>query len=59
LADEGLRPAGAEMVLETTYQIQINPWLILQPDLQYIIQPSATNSIGNAFLVGFRANVTF
>lgn len=59
LADEGSRPARAEMVLETTYQIQINPWLILQPDLQYIIQPNATRDLGNALLLGFRANVTF
>ncbi len=59
LADEGSRPTGAEMVLEATYQIQINPWLILQPDLQYIIQPNATRDLGNALLLGFRANVTF
>lgn len=59
LADEDSQPAGAEMVLEATYQIQINPWLILQPDLQYIIQPNATRDLGNALLLGFRANVTF
>lgn len=59
LADEGLTPARAEMVIEFTYQAQITPWLSLQPDIQYIIQPGGSTSYGNAFIIGGRAAVTF
>lgn len=56
---EGFTPAGSEMVLEATYQIQVNNWLNLQPDLQYILQPNATRNQGNVWVVGFRGSVTF
>lgn len=59
LRAEGASPVGAEMVLETTYQIQLNKWFMVQPDLQLIIDPNATNDLGNAFLLGFRGEVTF
>lgn len=59
VADEGLAPAGAEMVVEFTYQAQITPWLSLQPDVQYIIQPGGSTSYGNAFIIGGRAALTF
>ena len=59
LRGEGLRPMGGEMVLEATYRIQLNPWLAVQPDLQYVINPGGTRSLGDALLVGFRGEVTF
>ena len=59
LREEGWQPAGAEMVLEATYQMELTRWLTLQPDLQWIIQPNASRSIGNALLLGFRGSVTF
>jgi porin len=59
LRDEGSRPIGAEMVLEVTYQAQITKWLIIQPDLQYILNPGATSDSANALVVGARAAVTF
>jgi carbohydrate-selective porin OprB len=31
-----------EMMLELTYQYELTPHLILQPDMQYIIQPGGT-----------------
>jgi len=50
---------NAEMVLEATYQCQLTPWLSLQPDLQFVIQPGADRNLGNAFVLGMRAAVTF
>lgn len=59
LRDEGSTPLGAEMVLEATYQVQVNNWFVVQPDLQFIINPNATSEPGNALLLGFRGEVTF
>lgn len=30
---------GSEQFIEVTYQCQVTPWWIIQPDLQYIIDP--------------------
>jgi len=57
--DSGERGVGAEMVLEATYQAQITNWLVLQPDLQFIIQPGGSGSLDNAFVIGGRLTVTF
>ncbi|MEO8207264.1 MAG: carbohydrate porin [Chthoniobacterales bacterium] len=50
---------GAEMVLEFTYQAQLNKWLSIQPDLQYIINPGGNQNLGNAFVIGGRMSVAF
>jgi len=59
LAEEGGSPVGAEMVLEFTYQAAITPWLVVQPDVQYIINPGGATDLGNALVVGGRASITF
>jgi porin len=59
LIAEGSVGVGAEMVLEVTYQAQITPWLTIQPDLQYIINPGGTQDLGNALVIGGRAAVVF
>jgi porin len=59
LADEGASPVGAEMVIEFTYQAGITPWLVVQPDLQYIINPGGTRDLNNALVIGGRASITF
>ena len=38
--DNGDAVRSAETVLELSYQAQLAPWWILQPDLQYIIKPN-------------------
>jgi len=48
-----------EIVIEVTYQAQITPWLVIQPDLQYIIHPGGTRDPGNALILGGRASITF
>ena len=55
-----------ETVLEATYQAQLTGWWVLQPDLQYLINPGGGHDpndpqrrLGNAFLLGLRTVVTF
>lgn len=57
--DEGSRGVGAEMVLEVSYQCQVTRWLTVQPDLQYVINPGATQDYSNALVIGARASMTF
>ena len=56
--NQGTSNPGYEIVLETTYQIELTPWLSLQPDLQYVIHPSGTN-IDNALVLGARTALSF
>ena len=56
--NEGNSNPGYEIVLEATYQIELTPWLSLQPDLQYVIHPSGTD-ISNALVLGARATLSF
>ncbi len=58
--------AGNETVLEATYQYQVAPWLVLQPDAQYVVNPGAdipsslsTRPLKNDFIAGMRATITF
>ncbi len=56
-----------EVVFEVSYQAQIAPWWILQPDLQYIVHPGGNvpdpndpnATVGNAFIAGVRSTITF
>ena len=50
---------GYEAVLETTYSANINPWWIVQPDLQYIFAAGATTKSPDALVVGLRTTITF
>lgn len=58
--------SGNEHHIELTYQAQITPWMVLQPDLQYIINPSGgvlnTNTykkVGNEVVFGLHSNISF
>lgn len=54
-----------ETVVELSYQAQVTPWWILQPDLQYVVNPNGgvDNADGtrrrNAVVVTLRTVVTF
>lgn len=62
----GRRP-HLETLFEATYQAQATPWLVVQPDLQYVINPGGgitdpndpTHKLKNELVVGARAVVTF
>ncbi len=65
--DAGLARRTTEELIELTYQAQATPWLILQPDIQFVINPGAgtpdpnapTHNLRNEFVAGVRAVVTF
>jgi porin len=48
-----------EELIELTYQAQATPWLSVQPDIQYVINPGAGIQLRNELVAGVRANVTF
>jgi carbohydrate-selective porin OprB len=39
-------------VIETFYNVQINPWLQFRPDVQYIINPAGNGTVGNDWILG-------
>ncbi|MBL8270997.1 carbohydrate porin [Steroidobacter sp.] len=43
-----------ETAIELTYRVQALPWLALQPDLQYIINPGTNPTLDDAWVVGLR-----
>ncbi len=58
---------GAETFLEATYQAQILPSVVVQPDIQYIINPAGGianpnqpwQKVKNELVLGIRTNITF
>jgi porin len=63
----GLRPRVSEALVELTYQAQATSWLIVQPTLQYVINPGAgiadpddaAKRLSNEFTAGVRAVIFF
>ena len=50
---------GAEKAFELNYMVRAQPWLVLQPTLQYYADLGANMRRGNAVVAGFRVKVTF
>ena len=58
---------GTETFIEATYQMQVAPWLLVQPDLQYVFSPGGgirnplrpEKRVGNATVLGLRSNFVF
>jgi porin len=58
---------GGETYLEITYQMQVTPWLQLQPDFQYVFNPGGgvanpndpSARVGNEAVFGVRTNILF
>ncbi len=48
-----------ETAIELTYHYRINDWFSIQPDIQYIINPSGDPSLGNATVIGLRLVASF
>jgi porin len=48
-----------ELVLEWTYAIAVGRGLIVQPDVQYVINPGGRSSVGNALVVGAQLALEF
>ena len=58
---------SSESLIELTYQAQIAPWWIVQPDAQYVLMPGGGvanplapgQRVDNELVLGLRTNVTF
>lgn len=50
-----------EQLVEVSYGAQITPWLLVRPDVQYVIEPGAFygTQTDNALLVGVQVKATF
>jgi porin len=48
-----------ESTFELVYRYQVAPWFSIQPHIQYVIQPGATNDIDDALILGIRTNIAF
>lgn len=51
-------PSAGGAVLEVTYQIAVTKWLVVQPDLQYVIDPVEAGA-RNATVIGLQMELTF
>ncbi len=53
--------AGNETIFELYYAIQVTPWLVLTPDIQYIDSPGGQDDddISHAIAGGFKVRMTF
>lgn len=51
----------AEELFELSYSVQVNPWLMIRPDVQYIVNPGtfAYARTDNAWALGIQAKVNF
>ena len=47
------------MAHELTYCDNLTPWISVQPDIQYIIDPNAGSAVRNALVAGARFTVKF
>jgi porin len=47
-----------EVILELTYNLRINEWLRIQPDLQYILNPVLAPETDYAFVAGVRTEIS-
>lgn len=53
------RWAEAETVLEVYYAIQVTPWLVITPDIQYISSPGIGSVVDDAVVIGLRTRISF
>mgnify|MGYP000076412543 CR=1 FL=1 len=48
-----------ESVIELSYRTQLLPWLMMQPDIQWIKNPNMDPALEDATVIGIRAEVIF
>jgi len=54
----GLPSEKRETIFEATVRSEITPWLTLQPDVQYVVNPSAAPGSRNALVLGLRFEIS-
>ena len=57
--EQGLPGYSAETVVEATYRATLAPWWYVQPDLQYVFNPSGQHGSQDALVLGVRTSVSF
>lgn len=50
---------AGETNIEITYRMPLTPWLTLQPDVQYVLDPSGVPGRRNALAIGLRTEIGF
>ncbi len=55
---DGTQVPGGETAVEFTYLAQVDSWLAVQPNLQYVIHPGGVGTSGAATVVGLRVSIT-
>lgn len=55
----GEASSKSETNIELTYRASLAPWLTLQPDIQYILNPGANPALKNDLVMGLRVEVGF
>ena len=50
---------SAETVFEATYRVVLAPWWSVQPDVQYVFNPSGRHGSNDALVLGVRTAVSF
>lgn len=48
-----------ESVIEVAHRLQVTKFFFFQPDMQWVIRPSGTGRIPNAFVIGAETGMTF
>ena len=56
---DGSAVKDAEVAIELRHRMQLAPWLSVQPDLQYIVNPGFDAHLDDALVLGARAELAF
>lgn len=51
--------ASAEYNVELNYSYNPTKWLMIRPNLQYVINPGSTNNVDDAFVLGLGTKIVF
>ena len=51
---EDIEDKNYEMMFELTYILQATPWIKIQPDIQWIVNPGGSSDIPNALVLGMQ-----
>lgn len=55
----GVEVKDLEAAIEATYWVPVLPWLSMQVDAQYIVNPGTDPTIDNALVLGMRTRIVF
>lgn len=53
-ASVGEPATSRETTVELTWQVKVNEWLVVQPDIQYVINPGTSAGVADALVPGVR-----